>query len=717
MPPRFGRRRRLASQAFTLESSRVLATFEPICKLWALRILVELGGHSEAVLETHIDEPDLLRFLGIDSNTDLTEFDQDVVLRQLRRVHREVSTNKPVLPEQTDLVANAVWMQKHLGLNEVDILILSFCVLERHLMYLSMAIEHLGEMNELGLYSKLAVVLGVPAESVAQSLAANGTLARTGLMQVDRSEAYQFRDKLEMPRGLAERMLAHHENAFDLFSACFVVASEPTLSVERFDHLQPKINHLAQYLRHAIETQRKGVNVLVYGPPGTGKTELTLMLARDIGADLFEVAVKDGLGGRLAGKHRLAAYTLTQRILYMRDKTLVLFDEIEDIGPGLQSDDDDDDFFSSSNTYSHIGKAWFNQMLENNTVPAIWISNRISQIDPAHLRRFDYHLQVNTPPQAVRMRILNEYVSAMGASAGWCRSMADNDHLAPAVVARAARVVGAMKTAGVVTPVESLLEEVIDGALRAQRKPTSPRSRVTDSLAYRMDGLQAASDLTAILDGLRSHPQARFCLFGPPGTGKSAFARHVALELGMPTMVKRGSDLVSPYVGQTEQQMAEMFRSAAESRAVLILDEADSFLQSREQARNSWEVTAVNEMLTQLEAFEGLFFATTNLMDKMDAASLRRFDAKIAFDYLRPAQCCVLLQEACRTLGLETKACEESAQSLTQLTPGDFAAVLRQSRFNPVKNVQDLIHRLRDEVQHKRLPTGKGIGFVLPVTA
>jgi len=118
-----------------------------------------------------------------------------------------------------------------------------------------------------------------------------------------------------------------------------------------------------------------------------------------------------------------------------------------------------------------------------------------------------------------------------------------------------------------------------------------------------------------------------------------------------------------------------------------------------------------------LEAFEGLFFATTNLMEKMDAASLRRFDAKIAFDYLRPAQCCVLLQEACRTLGLETKACEESAQSLTQLTPGDFAAVLRQSRFNPVKDVQDLIHRLRDEVQHKRLPTGKGIGFVLPVTA
>ena len=139
-----------------------------------------------------------------------------------------------------------------------------------------------------------------------------------------------------------------------------------------------------------------------------------------------------------------------------------------------------------------------------------------------------------------------------------------------------------------------------------------------------------------MIDGLRKHPEARLCFYGPPGTGKTAFGHWLARELKKPLMVQRVSDLVSPYVGTTEQNLARAFEKASEEQAVLLLDEVDSFLQDRKKATQSWEVTAVNEMLTQMESYRGLFIASTNLMQGLDQATLRRFDLKVKFDFLRP---------------------------------------------------------------------------------
>ena len=76
-------------------------------------------------------------------------------------------------------------------------------------------------------------------------------------------------------------------------------------------------------------------------------------------------------------------------------------------------------------------------------------------------------------------------------------------------------------------------------------------------------------------------------------------------------MVRRASDLLSCWVGATEQNIARAFEEARKDDAVLLIDEADSFLQDRRGAGHSWEVTQVNEVLTQMENFEGVFIATT----------------------------------------------------------------------------------------------------------
>jgi transitional endoplasmic reticulum ATPase len=89
---------------------------------------------------------------------------------------------------------------------------------------------------------------------------------------------------------------------------------------------------------------------------------------------------------------------------------------------------------------------------------------------------------------------------------------------------------------------------------------------------------------------------------GPPGAGKSAWIRYLAGRMGLPVLQKRASDLLDAYLGGTEQNIAEAFAEARDTGSFLVFDEADSLLLERAYAKRSWEVSAVNEMLTWMES-------------------------------------------------------------------------------------------------------------------
>ncbi len=93
----------------------------------------------------------------------------------------------------------------------------------------------------------------------------------------------------------------------------------------------------------------------------------------------------------------------------------------------------------------------------------------------------------------------------------------------------------------------------------------------------------------------------------------------------------------------------------------------------------------MNEFLVQMEAYQGLFIASTNLMDTLDAASLRRFDLKIRFDYMRPAQAWLLFVQVMQERGFPEKSLSSDVRQrlwcLTHLTPGDFSTVLRREQI------------------------------------
>ena len=132
-------------------------------------------------------------------------------------------------------------------------------------------------------------------------------------------------------------------------------------------------------------------------------------------------------------------------------------------------------------------------------------------------------------------------------------------------------------------------------------------------------------------------PRMNILLFGPPGTGKTEFVKYLGRELDRRVVVVKGSDLLSKWVGESEQNIAKAFRRAEAEHAILFFDEVDGLLQDRANATRSWEITQVNELLQQMENFDGIMVAATNFSKNLDPATMRRFTFKLEFGYLDDA--------------------------------------------------------------------------------
>ena len=371
-----------------------------------------------------------------------------------------------------------------------------------------------------------------------------------------------------------------------------------------------------------------------------------------------------------------------------------IFDEIEDVFP------------EPNQERNKTSKAWMNKLFENSQTPTFWISNDISYIDNAYIRRFDYTIELKAPPAEVIEKIFHNALTGINVSDKWISSIAKQDGLVPGVIQRSADFLKTSLKCEQDAEIETSLVSILNRTLKAQGKKKLAIAKQNTAAEYSLDYVNADIDLVKLVGGIKETLEARLCLYGLPGTGKTAFGHFLAKQLNKPLLLKKASDLLSKYVGESEKNIADVFEEAKQSNSVLQIDEADSFIQNREDAQRSWEVTQVNEFLTQLENFDGVFIASTNLLDNIDQAAMRRFDLKIEFKPLTFDASLALLKEMLERHDGELD--DESLpinklKQLTQLTPGDFATVERKLKFSGQEYTADsIVSALAEECKFKK---------------
>jgi transitional endoplasmic reticulum ATPase len=590
--------------------------------------------------------------------------------------------------------------------------VLGLTVVEREVVRLAIVLELSAGLAELlhnpgpvgigEVCSIAASALRLPERAVRAAFNRDGTLRATGLVSYDTDGPYAV--EITTMRGLVERMLSGRRTVRSIMRLFVREAPTTKLGIANFAHAGEDVGATLRLVAGALRRRARGVNVLLHGPPGTGKTELVRTIAQALGARLYEVPDADDADNATPGRNRLSGCALAQRTLGRAPRTLLVFDEIEDVfrvrwegALGLVRE-------------SGGHKSWTHRLLETSPLPTFWICNEVRQIEPATLRRFDLIVELRTPPSNVRLTMLRDALGTTPVEDDLLGRLAADPRLTPAHVARAVRVTRLM---GVREPADvgAALSHVLTRNLAAQgpKRATSTVQLVCGP--YDLDLVNTSTDLRLVTEAIAREKCAAVCLYGPPGTGKTAWAHHLSHKMGVPMRSARASDLIDCYVGETEKHLARLFTQARDEGALLFLDEADSFLQDRANARHSWEITQVNELLTQMESFEGVFICATNLVDSLDRASLRRFAMKVEFRPLRPESRWSMLLRLVPA-ATDDRAVRVAIDRLDGLTPGDFAAAARQARLAGAEgDAQAIVAMLERDLVLRRRGPAKAIGF------
>ena len=373
-------------------------------------------------------------------------------------------------------------------------------------------------------------------------------------------------------------------------------------------------------------------------------------------------------------------------------------------------------------------KGMLNSVLDTMKTSTIWITNTPSRaLDESSRRRFDYSICFEPLNCEQRKRIwknniarlkmgrlisgklLEEFSSLYPVSAGGISQTVENLYKMQPRKAEVPRLV-----AQLMKPHCELLGVKLSD------------DKLLPSKDYSLEGLNIEGDvqLERIVEAVRAfqkhkgtldpdRPRMNLLLCGAPGTGKTEFVKYLGSILNTKVNVRMGSDLLSMWVGGTEQNIARAFREAEAEHAILFLDEIDGLVQSRTNAQRSWEVTQVNELLHQMENFNGVMIGATNFIKNLDQAIMRRFTFKLQFNSLEDIGKRLFFERMFKTTLNEAEL--QRLNLIPNLAPGDFRTV-RQSLFyygGEVTNAQRL-EALEREAAAKHggglVPKGK-IGF------
>jgi SpoVK/Ycf46/Vps4 family AAA+-type ATPase len=363
------------------------------------------------------------------------------------------------------------------------------------------------------------------------------------------------------------------------------------------------------------------------------------------------------------------------------DKIVLLFDEMEDLFK-----------FDFNGDFS---KSFLNRIIETTSIPIIWTCNNLDMMESSVLRRMTMSIKFDVPPIGARQSIWEHEnkKQKLGLDEKTIHDLSEVYDVVPSVISTVSTIAKASKIDA--SKLGNIIENQVMLMNYGFKRKFNKILKEQDSL-YDLSFVNSDLDLSKLTNQLKkSKSNFSLCLYGPPGTGKSAYGKYIARELGKQVLFKKASDLLGKYVGETEENIAKAFKQASDEDKVLIFDEADSFLGSRSAATHSWEISSVNEFLTQMESHNKPFICTTNLVKQLDAASLRRFTFKCNFAYMK--------KEQVSSIFLKYFNVEAPTYLLNSelLTPGDFAVVKKKADIMNITDSSELAKMLLEEAEAK----------------
>lgn len=525
-----------------------------------------------------------------------------------------------------------------------------------------------------------------------------GTLKQMGILDED----------LDISKRIGMFLDGHSGN--DLDSLYFRVYEGGCVPYKKLCRKDPKVEMAFDMIKHAKVGE--GLNIFFYGVEGTGKTELAKAIAKELKRPLVLTNISTE-GVHRDSKENSVVRSRMGSILYaatkyQKKKAILLVDESDVI-------------------LNCCEKGALNFFLEQIKIPVIWISNNIGFIENSTLRRFDYSVRFERPDVEKREQVWQSVVSEQGAGAiiseEELKRFASEFQITAGGITQAIAGTKKLLQSGCKVDTLESIRTIAEAQASLLNLDMEYASRDKESRAprYLLDAINTDADMPKILKvmsafdakwkGMQKGDRAdslNMLLYGAPGTGKTEFAKHIARILDRKLIIKKASDLLDCYVGNTEKLIRKMFKEAEEKKAILFLDEADSMIRDRSGAVRNWEVTQVNEMLTQMENFKGIFIAATNFEGELDTASRRRFALKVKFGYLKPEGIEALWK------GFFPKVeMPEVARSLRMLTPGDFNAAYASLRFYDESELtsEAVLSALKSELAYKDSREGRTMGL------
>ena len=370
--------------------------------------------------------------------------------------------------------------------------------------------------------------------------------------------------------------------------------------------------------------------ILFHGPPGTGKTLLSRALAGEYGLRYIRFNPAS-----IASSYIHEAAANLQRLFELaRENTpCVLFLDEVDVIASPRDDQPNAD-------HREVVTQLMNSLEEYRSIPGLVVAaatNNIDRLDPG-LRegRFDAKIFVPLPDPNARKEVLRVHLERRGDAVSWdtidLDAAARETHGRNAAALESFVSLAAQSALTKGTPIDqdALLYAIKQ---REGNDRVSLEQRVTWSDVVlpqeTEDHLQEILTVFSRPELARSlgvKPPAGVLLYGPPGTGKTTVAKAMATEISASFYEQSAADLLSKWVGESEERVAKLFSKARANRpSIIFIDEIDSLLKTRGGDSSApWEDRVISQFLRELDGLVGgdgvLLVGATNRIDIIDPA-------------------------------------------------------------------------------------------------